>query len=845
MKKKIILFLLILCMGLIPKVTLAETYDGEYSIDYLLRNYSLVTLGNQEIIRYPYINYGDYSYNNSGTYSYNIGDFRFINSYNNYGYSNNPSNINHQIEGAVLINGDFFLDNSADNYDNTAVVNLTYGSQAGNTKSFIKGTISDNAITNSQLVTDSNYIDFNKLYQNVMFESKLLIDNSKNRINKPNVEISEPGLYTIDNMARQYYSNSNNNSNSNSNYELNSILIKNYNKNDYYIFNYYNEYIDFNSLPNINIIERGTSAAIPLYEYINSGNYSGNIIFNFPNAIQLVFGVLVSGNYGFFSGDTPMSFAGNIIAPKATVYFGANLYKENRYNIYSSIIANSILSLDYYYNEPIVLKNTKYTVNKKIVENNDDKYLRQANDYADDLYRRDYSISDLLTNYSLITLGHKAIDSKSKLLQFGNNPGSVKMFHITGQALISGDLYGKVYENGQDDYYSHQNSSSSYICQKFDRTAFDLESNEVTESYVKGKTFVPVNTTYTDFPSNYTDNNTSNYSNSVIQPWDNMSNDNIQYVYQKNNLFIGTSNNYISVSGPGINTAFVDNYINFDRLYDNVVAEQSAIDEGKEVKNGEDKVTHIPIGGNYVIKDINDINEIVFDNFDEEKDKLTIITIKNSGDINFPLISKDTGSYKGIVTNDYYGKTEATHFYEQDTFVQDSYHGNIIWNVPNATYIKLKENAPFAGHLIAPNADVDTPETHFAGCFIVNSIYGEGNTEAHFYPITVDLKCDCEGYHNLSEDMKKEFSKYRLNKLLGGEKTIIEKTIIGDQAKYEEDQVTLEKVYNQCPSNNIQNPVVELLSNPKTYRNIGIIILLLGSIISYLIYNKKKIQTQK
>ena len=31
----------------------------------------------------------------------------------------------------------------------------------------------------------------------------------------------------------------------------------------------------------------------------------------------------------------------------------------------------------------------------------------------------------------------------------------------------------------------------------------------------------------------------------------------------------------------------------------------------------------------------------------------------------------------------------------------------------------------------------------------------------------------------------------------------------------------------------------------KTYRNIGIIILLLGSIISYLIYNKKKIQTQK
>ena len=73
---------------------------------------------------------------------------------------------------------------------------------------------------------------------------------------------------------------------------------------------------------------------------------------------------------------------------------------------------------------------------------------------------------------------------------------------------------------------------------------------------------------------------------------------------------------------------------------------------------------------------------------------------------------------------------------------EDSYHGNIIRNVPNATYIKLKENAPFAGHLIAPNADVDTPELHFAGCFIVNSIYGEGNTETHFYSLTATATYD-------------------------------------------------------------------------------------------------------
>ena len=44
-KKKRLLFLLIIFVGLISKLTLAETFEGEYSIDYLLKNYSIVTLG--------------------------------------------------------------------------------------------------------------------------------------------------------------------------------------------------------------------------------------------------------------------------------------------------------------------------------------------------------------------------------------------------------------------------------------------------------------------------------------------------------------------------------------------------------------------------------------------------------------------------------------------------------------------------------------------------------------------------------------------------------------------------------------------------------------------------------
>ena len=48
MRKKTLILIAILCIGLLPRKTLAETYDGEYSIDYLIRNYSIVTLGQND-----------------------------------------------------------------------------------------------------------------------------------------------------------------------------------------------------------------------------------------------------------------------------------------------------------------------------------------------------------------------------------------------------------------------------------------------------------------------------------------------------------------------------------------------------------------------------------------------------------------------------------------------------------------------------------------------------------------------------------------------------------------------------------------------------------------------------
>ena len=780
MKKKLI-FLLILSLFITINVQ-AETYDGEYSLDYLLRNYSLVTLGQ-----------GDTNFPERYGIGISKGNFYDI----------------HNIEGAVLVNGDYYTNG-----------NSFIGTNAGTIKSVITGTKGDNITAVSGLITDSNYIDFKKMYTEVMGESQAIADNTEYHMNGANLEVSKPGIYTIHNTAL-----AKSGPNVQNFQNMNSLLIKNYTPNNYYIFNMYDEYVEW--IPEIKIMQNGTANAISLIEYINSGNYTGNIIFNFPNAkFILVHGILNE----------------TIVAPKAFV--AIRLYEIN----HSTIISNSISSLaSYAYvydsDEGMSVGKINMNIEKKLKYNNA-SYLTEIKDYQDDYYTRDYSISDLLQNYSLVTLGHKAIDSKSKLLQFGNNSGSVRLFHITGQALIAGDLYGKEYENEEDDYFSWHDEYGYTVYNRFDRSAFDLESNKVTESFIRGNIVKDVNASYS---YSYGENGT--FSNrmamSVIQPWDNMANDNLEYFDKKNKLIVGEQNRDCR-GGYGNYSVISNNYLNFDRLYDNVVSEQAAIKEGQALKVGEDGTVHIPIGGSYTIEDISSVKEVIFDNFDQEKDELTVITIKNSGDINFPLISKDTGSYKGIVTNDYYGKEQATHFYEQDTFVKDSYHGNIVWNVPNATYIKLKENAPFAGHLIAPKADVDTPELHFAGCFIVNSIYGEGNTEAHFYPITAKLKCDCEGYENLSESMKMKFSEYRLNKLLGGDASTIETTILGDEAQYREDNTTLENVYNECPSNNklSGNPVVSILTNPKTYRNLRFIIVL-GGLITYTIINKKKQKIEK
>ncbi len=759
MKKKLSLILLLLITITIAGVLSTKEVKAEnnekYSIEYLLRNYNVVTFGQKD---------------SNLTTLFGPGPFE----------DEKGSIVNLGIEGAVLVAGNYTSEND-----------VTFGENAESVKSFIKGTKGDNVTTTSQLATDPSFVDFEKMYVQVVNEQQILLDKTTKDILGPEIEITSPGIYTIHNSALYE---SEDNAQGNTSYGGNNrLFIKNYDKNALYVFNVYDELATASY--NMVITQSSSPTAMNFDELVNSGDYTGNIIWNFPKAKYVV----------------ADSYQGSIIAPKADAFYGYGNYNNKK-----GLLVNSIFT----YTDNYIGK-IAYSSTSKIIDEEVNSYIDDNKDYNDDFYSGSYSLSELLQNYSLISLGKKNLESKTQLAQKGQSAGTIRLFHAAGPVLINGDLYSEARYEGNNDY------------QTCNTTRLDLESNTVNESYIKGQTFIQLNNRY---------GNSYTGSRALIQPWDNVTNSRRFYNGRNNKLFVGTANgtNY-NMTYNFYNTPPTDNYINFDRLYDKVISQQKEIEEGSKTSISEG-VAHIKVGGNYVIEDINNLNEIVFDNFDENKDKITIITVKNSGDINFPLISKDTGPYKGIVTNDYYNKTEVTHPYEISNLVKDSYHGNIIWNVPNATYIKLKENAPFAGHLIAPKADVETPELHFSGCFIVNSLYAEGNTEAHFYPLTSFSTYETPEYNDLSVTMKKMINSRRLGNILGEKAIEEDKEVVGDQEQYREIENRVNEILAReaKPTNNI----VEILTNPKTYRNIGFI-LVLGGLMTYTIINKKKQKTEK
>ena len=231
--------------------------------------------------------------------------------------------------------------------------------------------------------------------------------------------------------------------------------------------------------------------------------------------------------------------------------------------------------------------------------------------------------------------------------------------------------------------------------------------------------------------------------------------------------------NYSGYSGGSNITACSTLNFSFTNLYNNIVEAQARIERGVPIE-GESTLELTP-GSNYNIININDVKEIVFKDIDSEENTLTVITALDSGSVHMPNIywAGDNDENNQFITNDNFGGSTAylagavstqnsevaAPMHNMPTFYkyEDVYHGNIVWNFPNATSIDFT-GVPFVGHLIAPNADVSMPESNTTGALIVNSFSGAGNSEIHSYPlqvsgllrdlnsrnVSVTLDCDCE-----------------------------------------------------------------------------------------------------
>ncbi len=365
-----------------------------------------------------------------------------------------------------------------------------------------------------------------------------------------------------------------------------------------------------------------------------------------------------------------------------------------------------------------------------------------ADDYPDDIYDGDYSIEDMLQNYSVVTFGKKYYDENSTILKSKEIPGSLRIFHIVSNFIVRGNIdltYNPTTPNIYGGTYSTDNR-----CNMVGKPIYRVDckaTNNNRYSYYGG--FKDLNFEYNGCSNG---NNSTIYSvpSHVVSIWHDCINNWRPYSTRY------SSNGY---------------YISIDRLYDNVIEKQSKIKKGK-LLSSQNNTVHIETGGEYYIEDINSVESIIFDNFENNENKLTVITINNEGAISFPKIyDGNIGGNNLIPTNDMFNSTKPNSSYPGN-YVLSKYKGNIIWNIPNARYIELP-SAPFIGHLIAPNADVEGPELHYAGAFLVNSLALEGNSEAHFYPLQITdipYKTSDENYKaKVKADEKKGIVKFNNN----------------------------------------------------------------------------------
>ena len=437
--------------------------------------------------------------------------------------------------------------------------------------------------------------------------------------------------------------------------------------------------------------------------YCNTTDSCSNVIYNFVNAKYI---------------RIDQDIQGHIVAPKADVLINSNV------DINGSIIANNI-----YYESSYRINSSKYHSSSDFYNYNFDDVVdyNPVTDLA--LPEAEYNLTTLLKNYNLVAFGK-------------NTKSPVDIYHIVGSFLINGNLgiSGKYYYTQGGDKMSYRDYSYRYYksIDNKDIEGMRLDMRTLKDKYVSfinGRINTIAYTPDTLFGSHRNDPDlvgscyykevnwcygidtsldlyTPIYvSNKAQDNWNEYSR------YSDNNTYILTGDRF----------TFRYNFIDFNKLYTNVVKEQSHINRGSVItpNNGTINVT---VGNNYTVNNINDIQYINFDNYKDNESKLTVITINDSGEITMPV---ENIEYAG--TNDYLGKTNIR--YAGERILDEDYYGNIVFNIPNATKIKFPSGHAYKGHIIAPNARVEMPEMNIAGCLIVDSITARDHSELHYYPL--------------------------------------------------------------------------------------------------------------
>ena len=164
------------------------------------------------------------------------------------------------------------------------------------------------------------------------------------------------------------------------------------------------------------------------------------------------------------------------------------------------------------------------------------------------------------------------------------------------------------------------------------------------------------------------------------------------------------------VDGNGQKIVETDTYIDFDLLYNNISAQSRNLAEGTIVKPDDNGKIEIKVGETVTIESLDEVSKINIVG-DMNSSNLTLINIKQSGNVNLPVI--EINGANAITSGSSSAGTA------------------IVWNLPNASKVK-NLNHPLVGHLIAPNADFESNDTNYAGCFIVKSL--TGRIEGHYYP---------------------------------------------------------------------------------------------------------------